>query len=242
MDATDRPDVKLRAKRAYEDQAEIWPEDDAWSTHTRRAISGIVGNYINESCRIALNAGCGNNDYGLSERTTCVNLDISKHQCRKVQHAVVADIEALPFRNGYFDATVCVGAVLNYTEPYEAIPELLRVTKPSGLLLLDVETTNTAELLLTKDWAKRVSVVERTYAGRSDKTFLFSVRHIQMLLKDLGAELTVVHHYHTTTAMWQRAFPRWRLPTIALAADKYASRIPGLNRIASNAIFVCQKR
>jgi SAM-dependent methyltransferase len=237
----DRSDVKLRAKRAYEGLEVVWPDTDPWSTHTRRNIAKVIDRALGEARCTILNAGCGNNDYDLSGRAACVNLDLSFRQCSGIEKAVVADIEAIPFATDHFDATICVGAVLNYVEPYDAIPELVRVTKPGGLILLDFETTNTAELLFSRNWSKRVSVVERHYAGRLDKTLLFSKRHIRTILEQYQVEVTAVHYYHLTTAIWQRAFSSARMPSAVLSLDEWLTRVPGARHFSSNIIFVCRK-
>lgn len=237
----DREDVKSRAKKTYEDLDAIWPETDAWSTHTRTAISKIIDQSVDQTCLAILNVGCGNNDYGLSARAVCLNLDLSLHQCRKVERSVVADVEAIPFCDRIFDATICVGAVLNYVEPYDAIPELTRVTKPRGLLIVDFETTTTAELLFSNQWGRRVSVVERGYAGRRDKTFLFSAEHIKRILAQNQVEVTATHHYHLATAMWSRVFPYEKYPKAIFSMDTWLSRVRGLRSLSSNVTFVGRK-
>jgi SAM-dependent methyltransferase len=188
-----------------------------------------------------LNAGCGGNDYGISAGRLCVNLDLSHRQCRKMKAGVVADIEVMPFESDAFDAVLCVGAVINYSDPYTAVPELLRVTRNGGLLLIDFETSNTAELLFSRDWASRVSVVERNYAGRLDKTFLFSVDHVRRIIEGRGANIIATCHYHTTTALWHRVRPKAKLPRLILSTDELLSRLPGFRTISSNVIFACQK-
>lgn len=237
----DRKDVKSRAKKAYQEIDAIWPETDAWSTHTHAVISKVIAQSVGQTRIAILNVGCGNNDYGLSARATCLNLDLSLRQCQKVQKSVVADVEAIPFCDGQFDATICVGAVLNYAEPYEAIPELVRVTKPKGLLIVDFETTTTAELLFLNQWGRRVGVVERDYAGRRDKTFLFSAEHIKRILAQNQVEVIEARHYHLTTAMWSRVFPSEGYPSVLFAIDAWLSSVRGLRSFASNVIFVCRK-
>ena len=237
----DREDVRSRAKKAYEELDAIWPETDAWSTHTRAVISKVIDQSVDQTRIAILNVGCGNNDYGLSARAACLNLDLSPRQCQKVEKSVVADVEAIPFCDGQFDATICVGAVLNYAEPYEAIPELVRVTKPKGLLIVDFETTTTAELVFSNQWGRRVSVIERDYAGRRDKTFLFSVEHIKRILTQNQVEVTDARHYHLATAMWSRVFPSERYPRVIFSMDTWLSSVWGLRSFASNVIFVCRK-
>jgi SAM-dependent methyltransferase len=234
-------DVKLRAKSAYEIQESIWPDTDAWSTHTRRSIATCLGQNVCASNATILNAGCGGNDYELAARGICINLDISLRQCRGLNTSIVGDIEAIPFASCYFDVVVCVGAVLNYSEPYAAIREIMRVTKNGGLVVLDFETTHSAELLFSIHWNKRVSVIERSYAGRMDKTFLFSIDHISRILVQYGCAVTTTHHYHTATAMWRRAFPHGHLHSFVLSIDRVASHFPALRFFASNVILVCRK-
>jgi SAM-dependent methyltransferase len=239
--SSDRKDVRSRAKFAYERIEVIWPEADDWSVHTREQIADCVARNLREREIAILNAGCGGNDYGLSSIGVCTNIDISFRQCRNLSNSMVGDIEALPFGTSRFDAVVCVGAVINYSEPYASIPELLRVTRSGGLLLLDFETTTSAELLFSNHWGKRVSVVERSYADRTDKTFLFSPDHIMRILDQYGAKIVHTHCYHTATAIWRRAFPTLRLPQSVLSSDRYVSQWPGIKLLASNITFVCQK-
>ena len=220
---------------------QIWPASDRWSRHTQRNITRLIDRFVAADHQIVLNAGCGDNEYALSSRLACVNVDISMRQCRSLRHAVVADVEALPFHDSCFQATVCVGAVLNYVEPYNAIPELIRVTRPRGLILVDFETTHTAELLFSSHWGRRVSVVERNYAGKLDKTFLFSAEYIRQILTQYGADVFATRRYHTSTAIWHRVFSNTRLPHAIVACDGWLSRVPGVSNLASNVIFACRK-
>jgi ubiquinone/menaquinone biosynthesis C-methylase UbiE len=181
--STDRTEVKSRAKRSYDVAELIWPDTDAWSSFTKKTIEDFIARAIKGKGGVILNAGCGGNEYCLPAHGKCINVDISLRQCKGLQSAVVADIEALPFKEEFFDVVVCVGAVLNYSEPYASIPELFRVAKSGGRVVIDFETTNSAEILFTPGWGKQVSVIERDYAGRVDKTFLFSSDYIQKVVK-----------------------------------------------------------
>jgi len=242
MDSSIEPnDVKSRAKSAYDATQVIWPETDTWSSHTKRVLDEVVRRTIPKSNSIVLNAGCGGNDYGIGQRASiCINLDISSRQCRDIQRPVVADVESIPFDNNIFDFVLCVGAVINYCEPYVAIPELFRVAKRGGVVMIDFETTQSAELLLSSHWGKRVSVIERKYASRSDKTLLFSTEHIRRIVQQSGI-INKVHRYHTVTAAWLRITQKAQIPNIVSSLDKFSSRVPILKRLASNSIFVCQK-
>lgn len=239
---TESKDVKLRARRAYDAMRVIWPETDKWSSHTAQYVEDVVTEIVRSESRALLNAGCGQNDFGFSQRaSTCVNLDISFQQCRGMKGAIVADLEAMPFSDSSFHIVLCVGAVINYCEPYVAIPEIFRVLKRGGYALIDFETTQSAELLFSPHWGKRVSVIERHYAGRLDKTLLFSPEHIGRIIGEHGV-VTRIMRYHTATAAWARFVQTGEIPKTILAIDRLLSRIPVVNSLASNAIFVCQKR
>jgi SAM-dependent methyltransferase len=242
MDNSIEPgDVKSRAKSAYDATQVIWPQTDKWSSHTKKVLEEVVRRIIPRNESIILNAGCGGNDYDIGQTTPiCANLDISFRQCQDVRQSVVADIESIPFTDGVFDVVLCVGAVINYCEPYVAIPELFRVAKPGGLVIIDFETTQSAELLFSGHWGKRVSVIERKYADRSDKTLLFSVEHIKRIVKQSGI-INKVRRYHTATAVWLRASQVAHIPDIVLSLDNFLSRAPIVRTLASNSIFVCQK-
>jgi SAM-dependent methyltransferase len=242
--SSDSTDVKHRARGVYQGIKDVWPATDPWSVHTEKYLGEFVQDtiQIQSSDLRVLNAGSGNNDYGLSAQNWCVNADWSVQLCRNLNRAVVGDVETLPFHSNIFDVTLCVGAVLNYTEPYVAIPELFRVTRAGGLVIIDFQTSSTAELLFTSVWGKRVSVVEREYANRIDKTYLFSLNHIVNLVNAANGTVIDISRYHTTAALWRRAFPNAELPAAIVRADRVISRLPCVSRLASNAIFVCRKR
>jgi hypothetical protein len=237
----ERIDVKSRAKRLYDTIEAIWPDTDTWSAHTKDSISGFLHLVIKGDKNVILNAGSGGNDYGLMSNGVCVNLDISIRHCRSLSHAVVGDIEAIPFADASFNVVVCVGAILNYCEPYVCLPELFRVATTGGMVLLDFETTATAEILFSSHWGKRVSVVERNYAGRMDKTFLFSADHIRRIVETCGGNVVRTKHYHVATALWRRLTPEGPIPNIVLLVDKLASRMSAVKTLSSNIIFACRK-
>jgi ubiquinone/menaquinone biosynthesis C-methylase UbiE len=240
--SADALDVKSRAKVAYELMEHPWPPGDPWSTHTRESIGAFVRSVVPDARGLKiLNAGCGNNDYGLRGSAACVNLDISVRQCRGLSCATVGDIESLPFADAFFDVTVCVGAVINYVEVDKAIPELVRVTKPRGLILIDFESSYSAEIMFSPQWRKPLSVIERMYIDHMDKTYLFSPAQIRAVFERNGSTIVKTGGYHIATAMWERVFTKALIPKAAFAIDSFAARVPGLRSLASSVLFACRK-
>jgi SAM-dependent methyltransferase len=239
--SADAVEVKSRAKLAYELMEHPWPADDIWSTYTKNSIGAFVREVVPARNGLIFNAGCGGNDYGISGRGPCVNLDISPRQCRGLPQAVVGDIEHIPFPDGLFDVTLCVGAVLNYVQPETAIPELLRVTRPGGLVVVDFENSYSAEIMFSPAWAKPRSVIERLYVDHMDKTFLYSPGYIRDIFEHGGSTVLATRGYHIATAMWERIFTKALIPRAAYSVDRLASRVPGVRALASSMLFACRK-
>lgn len=78
------------------------------------------------------------------------------------RHAVAqADILALPFPAGSFDAVVCLGVIQHTPSPEETIAQLYRFVKPGGTLVIDHYTYDlrkyTSAMLLYRAWMKRLT-------------------------------------------------------------------------------------
>lgn len=234
-------DMKSRAKVAYDQMEHPWPHGDNWSQHTKRSIGEFVREFVPVAEGLVLNAGCGGNEYGLAGQVTCVNLDISMRQCRTLKLPVLGDVEHIPFPDNLFDVTVCVGAVINYVRPDKAIPELARVTKPGGLILVDFESSYSAEIMFSQYWRKPLTVIERIYVDHMDMTYLFSPDHIRGLFEQAKSTVIATRGYHIATAMWERVFTEALIPRAAFSIDRLASRVPGVRALASSVLFACRK-
>jgi SAM-dependent methyltransferase len=218
-----------------------WPAGDPWSEYTKHNINTFVQGVVPAGATRILNAGCGGNDYGLPPGRIVANMDISVRQCAALPHPVVGDIEHIPFADDFFDVTICVGAVINYVRAEVAIPELVRVTKPGGLTLVDFESSFSAEIMFSKPWAKRTSVIERMYIDHMDKTHLYSLAHVRALFERAGSRFVTSRNYHTATALWERLFKKALIPRAAFAIDPYTSRMPGVRALSSSILVACRK-
>ncbi|MDA8125010.1 MAG: class I SAM-dependent methyltransferase [Deltaproteobacteria bacterium] len=76
--------------------------------------------------------------------------------------AVVADMQALPFVDGFFDKTVSVAALEFIADEKRAVAELFRVTKAGGIVVV-------ATLNSLSPWA-----VRRLEKARHDRSSIFS--------------------------------------------------------------------
>lgn len=237
----DIAELKSRAKVAYDQMERVWPPGDPWSEHTERSINAFVRRVVPAGPLTILNAGCGGNDYGLPRSAITANMDISLRQCRTLPRAVAGDIETIPFPDNVFDVTICVGAVINYVRAEVAIPELVRVTRPGGLTLVDFESSFSAEIMFSKHWAKRTSVIERMYVDHMDKQHLYSLGYVRALFERSNSRLLESRGYHTATALWERIFRKALIPRTAFAVDPFTSRMPGFRALASSILVACRR-
>jgi len=125
--------------------------------------------------------------------------------------------------------------------PDKAIPELSRVTKPGGLILVDFESSHSAEIMFSRHWRKPLTVIERMYVDHMDKTYLFSPALIRQMFEQARSTVVAMHGYHIATAMWERVFAQALIPRAAYSIDRLASRVPGLRGLASSVLFACRK-
>lgn len=109
---------------------------------------------------LVLDAGCGNGKYlGLNPNCYFVGCDISApliNICSDKGHEVlVVDAVNLPYRSGYGDAAISI-AVLHHlsteSRRKRAVEELIRVTKPGGLVLITVWAREQEDKSLVKKW------------------------------------------------------------------------------------------
>ena len=114
-------------------------QDRLWRRSVARAVSARPGEVV-----LDLAAGTGTSSRAFTEAgARCVACDFSlgmlsvgaRRPATRVRF-VAGDALALPFRSGFFDAvTICFG-LRNVADPGAALAEMLRVTRPSGRLVV----------------------------------------------------------------------------------------------------------
>ncbi len=60
--------------------------------------------------------------------------------------AKVGDAEALDYPDGFFDCTYCFHSTWYFTDVSQAIDEMVRVTRPGGLILFDIQNMHNSEI------------------------------------------------------------------------------------------------
>ncbi len=130
-------------------------------------IGPVLGRLAADLGPRVLDAGCGPNpifSIMLAPSRFMISLDISWSIVRLgvqrakaaglVVHGVVGDLEALPFRNGSFDGSVCEDTIEHLPNDRKGASELARVLRPGGRVILG--TPNRIRLdVLSERWRDR---------------------------------------------------------------------------------------
>lgn len=178
-------------------------------------LSGVGG--------LLLDAGCGPNPaltilLGRRPDRKVVALDIglgtvrlARAQARKEGvdiHAVVADVEALPFREDVFDISVCEDTIEHLPSDAAGVAELSRVLKPTGRLVMGTPNRWRLDVL-------RRRIADRR-AGRRlpDEAYYAATSHLReytwgSLERVVGTSFDILQR---ATVGWSET-PRGRLST-----------------------------
>jgi ubiquinone/menaquinone biosynthesis C-methylase UbiE len=141
----------------------------------------------------------------------------------RLEAAVVADAERLPFRDGVFDAVVAMNALSYCVDKDAALGEARRVLKPGGrLLLIDMNYLLHLPYLLLglKEWRKA-----RLWTGQLLESTPWGWKR---RLRAAGFRIEEAFEFNWVPHRFsEAAVRRWMAP-----ADRVLSRIPVLRRCA----------
>lgn len=119
-----------------------------------------------------LDIACGPGTYGrrvASSSNEVFGIDVSMGMLRQGgaytaaegisnMHFARARVEALPFENGLFDATLCCGSLHLFTDTVIALREMARVMRPGAILAVFTFTAGTGGILefrRVREWSRR---------------------------------------------------------------------------------------
>lgn len=219
----------------------VWPEKDRWYNYTHKRIIQFVTSSLQGRLQTSdkyLNAGSGGSTYDVPG--ICHHVDIAENLIKDFPNHTVASIESLPFPNKIFDATICVGSVINYCDLVRGIHELARTLKPKGYLVLEFERSNTGELWGTKDYGASTTPQKYEYLGHIHTLWLYSERLVVQLLKESGLDVIKTKRFHCLSALANRITGQEENSGKFGRLDLFMSPISYLT--AHNAMILCKKR
>ena len=245
MIQSDDPRLALAAIRSRYNNPTTYAAADEWhrftATRIRQEIARSWPHLPTQKGHVILNAGAGDNDLGLCPSWT-INLDISEARIAHLSRPIAASIEALPFPDGIVDTIICVGSVINYCNAAAAISEFGRVLRPGGCLILEFESSRSAELLFQDAFGRSAAISETFYNGQKEAIWVYAREYIARLLA--AATISLVRCVPIQiVSPWILLLTR-SIPVAALGArlDPLAKELFPLSRWASNYVLFCERR
>lgn len=217
---------------------------DRWHHFTaieiRREITRFWDSIAIPSDCVILNAGAGGNDLELLPNNT-ISLDISERRIQCSTNPVVGSVAAVPLRNQCVDILLCIGSVINYCDAALTISEFERVIKPGGMLILEFESSRSAELITQEAFGRSAAIAETFYCGQREAVWVYSPTYIFNLLRAAG--FTARHHFpvHVLSPWILLLLRNLNAATLVARLDRVVRQVPCLNRFASNHLVFYQK-
>ena len=229
-------------KSFYSRQQRVYDPEDHWHLASKDWIARFVTvnlrspNMPHGAC--ILNLGSGGENYGLSG-VDMVHVDLVDKQIAQTVKPVVADAHRLPFADKTFDICICVGSVLNYCDAGVVINSMRRVLKPGGRLIVEFESSTSAELLYSPSFNKSASIVQTFYNGNTVRLWAYSERYVSSFLCAAGFTIQSRNRFYHIPPLIYLLTKNANFSAKFLPLDRLFSRIPLVNRLASNIIFSC---
>lgn len=239
------PRLKVSAIRARYNDRSWFTSVDGWHKFTATQIRQEVAYFwkslpSRQNC-IILNAGAGNNDFGLRS-STIINLDISEVRISQMPNPIVATVEELPLPDCSVDVVICVGSVINYCDAAATIAEFGRVLRSTGSLILEFESSYSAELIKQDAFRQAAAVAETFYADKPEAVWVYSPKYINNLL--YAADFKIIRNVPIhVLSPWALLF----LQSVSAAAviarfDRIVKHFRPLSQWASNHLTFCEKK
>jgi SAM-dependent methyltransferase len=177
-----------------------------------------------------------------ANRDLCRSLGLEN----RVRH-IAADMARLPFRNEVFDVVLVHAALHHVPNVDEAVAEMARCLRPSGIIIIGHEP-NQPMIRLVRGIAARSGLGEKNqadcYSVADDELEGLRPEHIKSILEGNGVSVKRVDRQwflmaliHPMPLMVQRATGKHiKLPgplvSLTVASDRVIARIPVINRFS----------
>jgi hypothetical protein len=165
---------------------------------------------------------------------TCEGIEVTPHRLR-------GTIDRLPLQSRCVDIVVFAGGLINDYDVAVAAAEFGRVIKTGGHLLLDFESSRSAELILEKAFGQSAAP-SKTYRTRPPKkSWVYSLPYLRNLFERAGLSVVRTEPMGVVTP-WVRFVTRSLGVSIrGVRLDPIFRSLPMVGRWASGQFLVCQK-
>lgn len=114
-------------QRLVPNELAVFPDIDTDLRERRALLKGRV-----------LNAGAGWRDISHLIDGELINQDITWPGDTRTNIHIHSPLHRIPTESGYFDAIICIAVLEHVENPEDVVPEMYRVLKPGGHLILEV--------------------------------------------------------------------------------------------------------
>jgi SAM-dependent methyltransferase len=180
--------------------------EDDWHAYTGDQTQKIIAEQVGAGkapIKRVLNAGAGVYALPLCSQQE-VSVDLFIAPIRAHSASVCATIEHLPFRDGTFDAIVCVGEVLGYCDPGTAIREFARLMTPDGILICDFSSSRSPRNWFRRPYGRAADLTVDEYNGAPEKIWFYDPKYICSLITFSGFIVKKKIGIHTISAVARR--------------------------------------
>lgn len=237
---SDRKKISQAAHDHYASGEQIWSSDDRWNERKRVEIEKFCVKHLSGISleeKSVLNAGSGSHRYDWLPETV-ISLDLFSEQLKNTAYPVLGSVENIPFPENFFDVIVCVGSVINYASALESISEMSRVLRPTGVIVLHFESSESLEQIATKNWKSEAAPIETLNNGEVDMVWVYSRNLIFDILNRTGIKILDKDCFHTISA----ALSRIGIPQqYAAFGQSLDFLVPFLNCFSDDVIIFGQK-
>lgn len=199
---------------SYQPTAEVSIFYRAWSLIQKRLLKGryqssfSLVRFFSKRLRgfpplkvdSVLDVGCGAglrlstlSDYVDQRFGVDISLTALRHAALQGNKVTIARGEALPFREGYFDAVISSHSLEHSTNPHAFAAELYRVVRPGGYAIVGTPNAQSLSRIVLGKWWRAWDP--------NHHVVIFTTESLQRLLEEVGFKTCVVRHV-STGAYW----------------------------------------
>jgi SAM-dependent methyltransferase len=224
-------------------RSEFAEPTDPWHKYAQAVIDSTTHDWFHllgksRGSRI-LNAGSGGRNYGLS--AAMIHLDLFESKVHDLEARLVANVGDIPLPTGSFDMVICVGSVINYADPIQAIGEVARVLRIGGLLILEYERSASFEYLWLQKASGACVRVKSFYGSFETYLWVYGDGFVNGLLAASGFRLLAERRFHALSSLALAITKSPRIATWFTTGDSLWAQMWPLKLIASNRILALEK-
>jgi SAM-dependent methyltransferase len=165
--------------------------EDAWHSYADAERIRLVKTNLADTRiapRLILNAGAGVYSLKVSGWQE-IRLDLFRSPLKGDPRSVCGTILNLPFSDFTFGAIVCIGEVLGYCDPAQAVPELSRVLAVGGLLIFDFASTRSPRFWLSSTYGRAADLITVDYNGCLERIWAYDPSYVRTLARQAGLSI-----------------------------------------------------